>query len=288
MTNDPYVSRTGDSAVGERFDPVLWGSGAGPLSSAELERFEEDGFIVKDKLFGEDELAAMMEELGRLPNRYADRPREETVSEPETGVLRSVFRVHRVSPVFANLARDPRLAETARQILGSDVYVHQSRVNFKRAFDGRAFPWHSDFETWHMEDGMPRMRALSASVLLTQNTPVNGPLMLIRGSHKRYVRCAGETPRDHYKESLRNQRYGVPSKEALTQLTEQGGLVQALGAPGSVIFFDCNTMHGSSGNMSPYPRHNVFFVFNSAENALEAPFCGLPARPDFLAERSMA
>ncbi|MBW2508114.1 MAG: ectoine hydroxylase [Deltaproteobacteria bacterium] len=286
MTKDPYVSRAGDSAVAERFDPVLWGEGAGPLSAAELQRFEADGFIVKKRLFGEGELAQMMDELARLPGRYGERSQEEVVSEPGTGVVRSVFRVHRVSPLFEKLARDPRLADTARQILGSDVYVHQSRVNFKRAFDGRAFPWHSDFETWHMEDGMPRMRALSASVLLTENTPVNGPLMLIRGSHKRYVRCTGETPQDHYKESLRKQRYGVPSNEALMRLTEGGELVQATGAAGSVIFFDCNTMHGSSGNMSPYPRHNVFFVFNSVENELEAPFCGLPPRPDFLAERS--
>jgi len=288
MTQDPYESRRGDSEVAERFDPVLWGKGAGLLSAAELERFETDGFIVKEELFGEHELGAMIDEFRRLPIRYADRPQDEIVSEPGTGVIRSVFRVHRVSPVFEKLARDPRLADTARQILDSDVYVHQSRINFKRAFDGRAFPWHSDFETWHMEDGMPRMRALSASVLLTENTPVNGPLMLIAGSHRRYVRCAGQTPTDHYKESLRNQRYGVPSNEALTRLTAQGELVQALGPAGSVIFFDCNTMHGSSGNMSPYPRHNVFFVFNSVENALQAPFCGLPPRPEFLAERNMA
>jgi len=288
MTQDPYESRRGDSEVAERFDPVLWGTGAGPLSVAELERFETDGFIVKERLFGQEELAAMTEEIGRLPSRYADRRHDEIVSEPGTGVIRSIFRVHRVTPVFEKIARDPRLADTARQILDSEVYVHQSRINFKRAFDGRAFPWHSDFETWHMEDGMPRMRALSASVLLTENTPLNGPLMLIAGSHKRYVRCVGETPHDHYKESLRNQRYGVPSHEALTRLAQKGELVHALGPPGSVIFFDCNTMHGSSGNMSPYPRHNVFFVFNSVENALQAPFCGLQPRPEFLAERDVA
>jgi hypothetical protein len=43
----------------------------------------------------------------------------------------------------------------ARQLLGSDVYVHQSRVNFKPGFNGQDFYWHSDFETWHAEDGMP-------------------------------------------------------------------------------------------------------------------------------------
>jgi ectoine hydroxylase len=287
MTHDPYSSRRGESAIVERLDPVVWGAQPGPLSAHDLERFRTDGFIVREALFRDDEIAGLMKELDELPKLYAERPQEEVVTEPGTGVLRSVFRVHRASQVFSKLASDPRLEDTAKQILGGDVYVHQSRVNFKRGFDGRAFPWHSDFETWHVEDGMPRMRALSASVLLTENRPVNGPLMLIKGSHTRYVRCTGETPPEHYKESLRKQRYGVPSKEALTQLAEQGEIVQALGPPGSVIFFDCNTMHGSPGNMTPLSRHNVFIVFNSVENALEEPYCGLPPRPRFLAERDI-
>lgn len=287
MTHDPYVSRRGESAIVERPDPVIWGARPGPLSARELERFDADGFIIREALLRADEIAGLMKELGRLPKLYAERPQEEVVTEPGTGAVRSIFRVHRASRVFSRLASDPRLRDTAKQILASEVYVHQSRINFKRGFDGRAFHWHSDFETWHVEDGMPRMRALSASILLTENTTINGPLMLIKGSHKRYVRCTGETPPEHYKESLRKQRFGVPSKEALTQLAEQGEIVQALGPPGSVIFFDCNTMHGSPGNMTPYSRHNVFIVFNSVENALQEPYCGLPARPGFLAERDM-
>jgi ectoine hydroxylase len=286
---DPYASRIGGEAeFAERLDPVIWGSQEGPLSPAELARFENDGFLVKQSLFDANEVAEMMDELERLPRCYTTRPQDEVVSEPESGVIRSIFRVHQSSPIFERIALDPRLRGTATQILGSEVYIHQSRINFKPAFDGRAFPWHSDFETWHVEDGMPRMRALSASVLLTENTPVNGPLMLIRGSHKAYVRCPGRTPDEHYKESLKYQSYGVPDPRSLTQLAEAGGLVQALGPPGSVVFFDCNTMHGSAGNISPYPRHNVFVVFNSVENRLMAPFCDQPPRPEFLAERSPA
>lgn len=284
---DPYVSRAGpESGLVERVDPVIWGSGDGPLSPEEVTRFEADGFLVKERLFNETEVAEMMAELERLPGAYPESA-EEVVAEPDTGIIRSIFRVHRTSPRFEKLSTDPRLVDTAKQILGNDVYIHQSRINFKPAFDGRPFPWHSDFETWHVEDGMPRMRALSASVLLTENTPVNGPLMLIRGSHRHYVRCPGRTPNEHYKESLRQQRYGVPPKESLIQLIERGELVQALAPPGSVLFFDCNTMHGSTGNMSPFARHNVFLVFNSTANQLQAPFCGLPPRPIFLAERQV-
>src|SRR3546814_5528692 len=91
------------------------------------------------------------------------------VRSPGSDVGRSIFRVHELSDRLARLARDPRLIHIARQILGSEVYMHQSRANMKPGFKGKEFYWHSDFETWHVEDGMPGMRALSCSALLTDN-----------------------------------------------------------------------------------------------------------------------
>jgi ectoine hydroxylase len=190
-----------------------------------------------------------------------------------------------LSQLFDWLSRDARVLDVARQILDSEVYVHQSRVNLKPGFRGKEFYWHSDFETWHVEDGMPRMRALSVSIALTQNYPFNGPLMLIPGSHKTYVSCVGETPKDHYRQSLKKQEYGVPDKESLQRLADHGGIVAPTGAAGSAVFFDCNLMHGSNSNISPYPRSNVFFVYNSMENTLGEPLHGLKPRPEYIAAR---
>ena len=52
------------------------------------------------------------------------------------------------------------------------------------------------------------------------------------------------------------------------------------------LLFDCNTMHGSAGNISPYSRINLFLVFNSVDNAVVDPFGDQPPRPDYLAERT--
>ncbi|MFT4628867.1 MAG: ectoine hydroxylase [Myxococcota bacterium] len=283
---DVYHSRTQPRwEIGERHDPVVWGDLDGPLSAEQLACFDRDGFVVLSELFDADEVTRFLSEADRLAADLDPAEREEVIVQPDSDVIRSIFRVHRDNPVFEAVATDNRLRGAARQILGSDVCVHQSRVNFKPGFDGREFYWHSDFETWHIEDGMPRMRALSASVLLTDNSAVNGPLMLVPGSHRAYVRCVGETPAEHHKQSLKAQHYGVPSREALSRLVKDGGIVQALGSPGTVVLFDCNVMHGSTGNLSPYPRHNIFLVYNSVHNGLIRPFGGLEPRPDFLAER---
>jgi len=284
---DPYASRLAEKweAV-ERVDPVIWNDRyAGPLDRKQLDRFQQDGLLSIEQLVGTDEAHELLATAKRLAAE-ANPNDESIVMEPGGGAVRSIFRVHRTNERFRALCGDSRLVEVARQILGSDVYIHQSRINFKPGFTGKEFFWHSDFETWHMEDGMPRMRALSMSLSLTANHLFNGPLMLVPGSHRTYLRCAGETPDHHYRSSLKKQEYGVPSRDALRLLIERSdGIQAATGSPGSAILFDCNTMHGSVANLSPDDRTNLFVVFNSIENKLVEPFGGKPPRPAFLAER---
>ena len=135
---------------------------------------------------------------------------------------------------------------------------------------------------------MPRMRALSCVVLLTENNEFNAQLMLVPGSHMHYIACVGQTPQEHYKKSLRKQEFGVPDPTSLGFLIERGGVQSAKGPAGSVLFFDCNTMHGSNSNISPFPRSNLFFVYNSVENRLVSPQHGLRPRPKFIAARDAA
>ncbi|WP_209426421.1 phytanoyl-CoA dioxygenase family protein [Pararhodobacter sp. SW119] len=55
--------------------------------------------------------------------------------------------------------------------------------------------------------------------------------------------------------------------------------------PGTLIFFDCNTMHASNSNITPFPRSNAFFVFNAISNALQDPFAAAAPHPPHLALR---
>ena len=211
--------------------------------------------------------------------------REEFIREPASKIVRSIFYVHKLSEIFNKLSDDERIKKVVEFLLDSQTYVHQSRINAKPGFTGKEFYWHSDFETWHIEDGMPHMRAISCLITLTENKSFNGSLMFFPGSHKKFVSCEGETPDDHYKESLRKQEYGVPDHRSLQQFYDDFGIKVCEGKPGSVIFFDCNLMHGSNGNITPLPRRNVFFVYNSIKNRLVEPFGGMKPRPNFIGER---
>ena len=286
---DRYASRTDRmSAIVARHDPVIYGDGryADALSEQQLQDYDRDGFLMLESLLPENEVAAVLAEIGRMSRDPAIIRREESITEPGSDAVRSIFMVHTLSAMISRLVRDPRMINVARQILGSEVYVHQSRANMKPGIKGKEFYWHSDFETWHVEDGMPAMRALRCTVLLSDNNACTGPLMLVPGSHRHFISCVGETPQDHYKQSLKKQEYGVPDPVSLQLLVEQGGIRPLMGKAGTVIFFDCNTMHGSNSNISPWPRANVFTVYNSVENALVPPKYGLDPRPEHIASRS--
>lgn len=286
--HDIYPSRrAAEPELLPRQDPVVhsdWHADA-PLSRQQVEQFERDGYLVLQNLFDPGELEALQDETRLLLASPAALDADTIITERGSDEIRSIFAIHEQNALMARLAADERLAGVASFLLGDDVYVHQSRLNYKPGFKGKEFYWHSDFETWHTEDGMPRMRALSMSVLLAENTPHNGPLMVMPGSHHTYVTCVGETPEDHYRMSLKKQEYGVPDELSLAILAHRHGIVAPTGAPGTVILFDCNTMHGSNGNITPFPRANAFLVYNAVSNRLQAPFAAEKPRPAFIADR---
>jgi len=287
LSQDPYKTRTQTGpAILVRHDPVVYTQTGAALNPAQREAYQANGFLMLPGLFSPEEVECLHDEMQAMREEFANKGREEVIADPRSGEVRSIFNVHRLNALFANLVCEPRVQNVAREILGSEVYIHQSRINYKPGFKGKDFYWHSDFETWHAEDGMPAMRALSCPILLTDNDEMNGPLMLIPGSHRHYISCTGETPDEHYKKSLKKQEYGVPDDVLLRYLADMGGIASCKGKAGTVVFFDCNTMHGSNSNITPYPRSNVFFVYNSIANQLTAPPGGLKPRPEFIAARN--
>jgi len=286
---DLYPTRGASTRLLERRDPVI--HGVGPTLNprlgrkSRLDRFEKQGYLALSNCLPAGAAEELLAEAQRLRARAASEQPPEAFLEKASGSVRSIFGVHRTSQAFAKAARNSVVLDLVTRILGDDVYVHQSRINYKPAFVGREFFWHSDFETWHAEDGMPRMRALSLSLSLTPSEPTNGPLMVIPGSHTTFVSCPGETPADHFRRSLVEQEIGTPDPETLTLLARRNGIAAPTGPAGSAVLFDCNLLHGSNGNITPFPRTNLFVVYNAVSNRLLEPFCGRTPRPEFVGAR---
>lgn len=281
---DEYPTRVIESPqIMRRHDPIVWGQ----KSTRELALFESNGYLQREHALTPSTVDACMSEVERIQHDPALRTDERIVREAGSDAVRSIFDIVDLSTIVRDAVTESGAEDLAREILASEVYIHQSRLNHKPGFAGGAFYWHSDFETWHAEDGMPRPRAVSASIALTANETYNGPLMIMPGSHRCFVQCQGETPPAHHLESLVTEtpRVGVPSEELITELWDIHGVDVLTGPAGSLTVFDSNVLHASGSNITPVPRANVFVVFNSVDNRLAAPYAADAPRPAYLARR---
>ena len=66
----------------------------------------------------------------------------------------------------------------------------------------------------------------------------------------------------------------------VTRLVEQGGIVAPTGKAGGMLMFHGNLVHGSSGNITPYPRKIVYLTLNAVSNYIRT-----PTRPEWIAHR---
>ncbi|KQB52801.1 proline hydroxylase [Pseudomonas endophytica] len=239
------------------------------LTQEQIKAYDEEGYIVLPSLFSQQEARLMK---SRLPALY-QMSRDEVIKE-KSGVVRTVFAAHTFDEVFARVASHPRLIEPARQLLNSEVYMHQFKINAKAAFNGDVWQWHQDFGTWHQDDGMPEARAMNIAIFLDDVNEFNGPLMFIPRSHKE-----GRLDASH---DLTTTSYPLWTLDnaKVAELVEQGGIVAPKGVAGTVLIFQSTLVHASSPNLSPWDRNTLYVTTNSVENAIRK-----FQRPDYIAHR---
>ena len=212
------------------------------------------------RVFYQEEVAILKAEAAEV----FKLDRDEIYLEKD-GTPRSAFAVHRLNEAYDILGRHPRLVEPLMQLWGEGVYLHQYKINAKAKFTGDVWQWHQDYGNWLEKDGMPEPRAMNISVFLDEVFAFNGALMLIPKSHRHGVL---ESSKDDATTSF---PLYTQSQETVERLVEEGGLVVPTGKPGSMLMFDGNLVHGSAGNITPFPRNIVYLTLNACSNAIQKP-----------------
>ncbi|MEP6839384.1 MAG: phytanoyl-CoA dioxygenase family protein, partial [Bradyrhizobium sp.] len=142
---------------------------------------------------------------------------------------------------------------------------------------GDVWQWHQDYGTWKRDDGMPEPRAMNIAIFLDEVMPINGPLMLVpRSQH------AGDLPAAH---DLATTSYPLWTLDeaTVTRLVKEGGIVAPTGKAGGMLMFHGNLVHGSAGNITPFPRKIVYLTLNAVSNYIRT-----PTRPEYIAHRDFA
>ena len=239
------------------------------LTEAQLSAFDEQGYLFLPGCFSGEEVGALRAAAEAI---YATDRKE--VWRETSGAPRTAFAAHTYNEAFRLLGAHPRLIGPVAQLFGEPVYMHQYKVNAKAAFEGEVWQWHQDYGTWARDDGMPEPRAMNIAVFLDEVLPINGPLMLIPKSHREGTLAAAH--------DLATTSYPLWTldKETVTRLAAAGGIVAPTGAPGSVLMFHGNLVHGSAPNITPYPRRIVYLTLCAVSNHIRT-----PTRPEWIAHR---
>ena len=231
------------------------------LNETQIAEFEERGYLFFPSLLDAAEVAALQKALPEIMNR----PGPEVVRESgDPTAARLVFGAHVFSEPYRRLSLRPRLVNPVRQLLGDEVYLHQSRLNPKQGFGGgNAWDWHQDYPPWHKIDGMPRPKCIMASVFIDECSAVNSPLLVVPGSQRHGLL------ESKLHDDAKGKGYELHHIDhvSLEQLAEEGGIEALVGPAGSVALVHCNVVHGSANNVSPWRRAILYLIYNAVSNA---------------------
>ncbi len=227
------------------------------LNTDQIRRYQDTGALLIESVFSPAETAV----LRTAADRVASEDRSNVTPESDGASARMVHGAHAYEPTFEKLCRHPRLIEPAKQLIGSDVYVHQSRLNYNAGHGTGGFDWHQDFSTWHKVDGLKDPRAMMIAIFIDDMDATNGPLLFIPGSQDEGLIDDFEPVKDAVGNILMKL-----STRRLSHMVEQRGIEATSGPAGSVLFMHCNLVHGSSANISPRSRTLFYVNVNSVEN----------------------
>jgi ectoine hydroxylase len=248
------------------------------LTTAELDQYRRDGFLIFPDLFGVDEVEILRREVARLAQVETDA----VVREGAARAPKSLFRLHETdgataSPAFRALARTPRALGVAQQVLGDErLYLHHSKVNVKTAIEGSVWPWHQDYGSWQ-RDGLRAPDLATFMIALDDASEINGCLYLLPGSHR-----PGRVD-PYFDSSTAYKLWAVPPERVKAAMATCPPPVALTGRAGMAAIFHCNLMHASGHNLSDADRWQAYLCYNTVANRpvdVENP------RPDYVRSRN--
>jgi ectoine hydroxylase len=233
------------------------------MDGRKLREYEDKGFTFMPSLLSGQEMAVVTAELDRILALPHDPLR--VILEKDGITPRTIVNPHLYSEVFARLVRHPALIGSAQAILGEQVYVFQSGVNCKAAFNGDVWFWHQDYPAYHRDDHIPLPRMVNTLVFFDEVTHLNGPLMMVPGSQT----LTSDMP--EASDAGTSYRFRYTSLDVIRDEVTRRGVEVPTGPAGSVIFMNVNVLHGSAANLSPWPRRMMTLTYNAFSNKATSP-----------------
>jgi len=223
------------------------------LDPAEIAHYHREGWVVPRFRLPADEIDVVRDALDDLIRANPGVRPEKLVSAHVEGDNGEGVRG---DARFLALARDPRIVELVRGVLGDDIVLWGCHVFCKPAGDGYETPWHQDGHYWPIRP----LANCTVWVALEESKVENGCLRVIPRSH------AGKTLHEHLHEDRSdltlNQRLAAGS-------FDEHDAVDIELEPGQMSLHDVYMIHGARPNASRKRRTGVALRYMPATSVFE-------------------
>jgi phytanoyl-CoA hydroxylase len=235
-----------------------------PLSEQRLAEFRRDGFLIERGLADQQTVATLNQTIDDAVSpalapveyeadvHYPGAPASKLA--PGGHTPRRLLNAFARDAVFRKWARSPGVVQRLQQMIGSDDIMvsqnHHNCIMTKHPGFSSVTSWHQDIRYWSFDQ--PEL--VSVWLALGEETPNNGGLLLIPGSHQ---------------SQLERGRFDA-AMFLRTDLPENNELIDAaipahLQA-GDALFFHCRTFHAAGQNSSGRVKKSLVYTYHSADN----------------------
>ena len=223
------------------------------LDEDQKAHYRREGSLVVDEVLGADDLVELDEVIREVVTTAiatGEAERQLEVEPADTGpnpALRRIIQPYERHPGFRSIAHDPRIVDRVESLIGPNLELHHSKLNWKPAQVGSPVAWHQDLSYYpHSNDSV-----LAVLIYLDVATEANGCLQVLPRRHGEYL--------DH----------AAPNGEFAGRLADEtiaNFEPDLLAAPaGSAIFLHGLTPHASLPNHSPTDRRTLIFAYRAGD-----------------------
>ncbi|MFT6582840.1 MAG: ectoine hydroxylase-related dioxygenase (phytanoyl-CoA dioxygenase family) [Alphaproteobacteria bacterium] len=225
------------------------------LTQEELDRYDQDGYLVISDAVPPQRLADAIAETNRMLDVAFTITEGNTMLDvdpahtPENPRVRRIKSQHEHSDFFHAFAAEPFIMELLLPLMPSGVRLHNTKINMKAPHVGESVEWHQDWAFYpHTNDDV-----LAIGIYLDDCTDVNGPMFVTPGSHKGSVY-------DHHEHGY---FCGAIDPNLIKPEIERA--VPLIGPAGTLTIHHARLLHGSAFNRSTKPRRLLLQAYAAAD-----------------------
>lgn len=244
------------------------------LTSAQVERFNRDGYLLLENAIDPTMLAKLNAEFDQWKEEsrhqiepygvtYDNRARFdlEPGHNAEQPALRRIASPIEISDTYLKFMRNNKALDAVSDLLGPNIKFNNSKINSKQPGTATQIKFHQDFLF------EPRTNNDMVTVLffLDGLTPENGPLEVVPGSHK------GELY-EHWHDGVYT---GAVAPEVMDK--KKAEAIPCFGPAGSACLMHTTLLHGSGPNLSDKAR-TLFICEYCAEDSYPLQVNHIPSK----------